>query len=160
WVDNLSIVTRTNPTPYVNSFAPRGRSAPTNGTIDILLTDITTQVNTNTIVLKLDGVTITPSITNDGAGDTFIHYVKPGGFALATTHSVSVTFSDNAIPTPNALNWNYDFTTVSPPPVIPTSVDVFLDGFESYVGNSSILDKNYNGSNATISGPDPNYATN
>jgi hypothetical protein len=160
WVDNLNIVTRTSPAPFVNSFAPIGRAVATNSAIDIVLTDNTTQVNTNTIVLKLDGATVTPTITVNDTGDTFLHYNKPGGFALNSTHEVSVVFSDNASPTPQQITWGYTFTTVPPPPVVPTSVVVFSDGFESYVGNSSILDKNYNGSNATIVGPAPNIATN
>src|SRR5439155_22833441 len=65
----------------------------------------------------------------------------------ASTHSVSLAFSDNAF-TPNQLHWQYSFTTIAPPPVVPTTKDVFTDNFESYIsgaGDSSALDKNLAG---------------
>jgi hypothetical protein len=147
WLDNLSIVTRTNATPYVNSFLPIGRAVATNSPIDIVLTDNGTQVRTNTIVLKLDGVTVSGSITTNGAGDTFIHYIKPGGFALNSTHAVGVTFSNNAV-APQQFAWQYSFTVVPPPPFVPTTVDVFKDSFETYIqapGDDGALDKNLSG---------------
>jgi hypothetical protein len=160
WIDDLSIVTYTNGTPFVNSFLPQGRVVATNSTIDIVLTDNTTQVKTNTIVLKLDGTTVSPAITQDGSGDTVIHYAKPGGFVLGSTHSVSLTYSDSATPTPQHFSWAYTFSIVAPPPVLPTTKVVFSDSFENYVGNTSVLDKNYNGSNGSITGPAPNQAPN
>ena len=152
FLDNLSLVTYTNGTPYVNSFLPQGRAVATNSPIDIVLTDNTTQVNTNTIVLTLDGITVSPSITTNGTGDTFIHYVKPGGFASSSTHSVGVTFSDNAS---QPFSWQYGFTTVAPPPVVKTFVDVFNDSFETYASASTAtvpLDKNGVGANAAPNG--------
>jgi hypothetical protein len=152
WVDNLSIATLTNAEPYVNSFAPRGRAVATTSPIDIVLTDNTTQVDTNKIVLKLDGAAVSATITADGGGDTFIHYAKPGGFALLSTHSVSVTFADNATPKPQTNSWAYEFTTV-PPNFIPGAyVTVFSDGFESYASGNTPLDKNYAGANAAPNG--------
>ncbi len=114
WVDNLSITTLTNAQPYVNSFAPRGRAVATSGLLDIILTDDTTQVNTNKIVLKLDGAAVSSTIITNGEGDTIVHYAKPGGFALLSTHTVSVSFVDNATPTPHTNIWAYEFTTVPP----------------------------------------------
>jgi hypothetical protein len=152
WVDNLSITTLTNGQPYVNSFAPRGRAVATSGSIDIILTDNVTQVDTNKIVLKLDGATVAATITTDDGGDTLIHYVKPGGFALLSTHSVSVSFADNATPTPQTNSAAYSFTTV-PPNFIPAAyVTVFSDGFEAYVSGNTPLDKNYAGGNAAPNG--------
>jgi hypothetical protein len=152
WVDNLSITTLTNAQPYVNSFAPRGRAVATSSAIDIILTDNTTQVNTNKIVLKLDGAAVPSTITTDGAGDTIVHYAKPGGFALLSTHTVSVTFADNATPTPQTNSFHYEFTTV-PPNFIPGAyVTVFADDFESYVSGNTPLDKNYAAGNAAPNG--------
>ena len=152
--DNLSIITHTNGTPFVNSFLPQGRAAATNSPIDIVLTDNGTQVNTNTIVLKLDGATVSASITTNGSGDgnTYIHYVKPGGFALGSTHSVSVAFSDNATPTPQSYSWAYGFSTPAPPPIIATTKVIFSEDFESYVGNGARLDKNYGDPNSAPNG--------
>jgi hypothetical protein len=152
WVDNLSITTLTNAQPYVNSFAPQGRAVATTSPIDIMLTDNTTQVDKNKIVLKLDGTAVAATITTDGAGDTFIHYAKPGGFALLSTHTVSVTFADNTTPTPQTNSWAYSFTTV-PPNFIPGAyVTVFSDDFERYVSGNTPLDMNYAGANADVNG--------
>src|ERR1017187_3041149 len=154
WVDNLNITTFTNGTPYVNSFAPRGRAVATNSPVDIVLTDHTTQVDTNSIVLQVNGSTVTPTITTNGTGNTFIHYVKPGGFALGSTPTVSLTFSNNAAPTAQNFTWQYSFTTV-PPPAVTTYVDVFNDSFETYASAATAtvgLDKNAAGPNAALNG--------
>jgi hypothetical protein len=92
FMDDLNIVTRTNSAPFVNSYAPRGRQAAPSSSIDIALTDFSTQVNTNTIVLKLDGGPVSPIITQDGAGNTSIHFA-PGVLAASSHHSVSLTFA-------------------------------------------------------------------
>ena len=152
WVDNLSIKTLTNAQPYVNSFAPQGRAVATTSTIDIVLTDYSTQVDTNKLVLKLDGAAVSGSITTNGTGDTILHYVKPGGFALFSTHTVGVIFADNAAPTPNTNSWTYQFTTVPPNFVPGAYVTVFSDGFESYASANAPLDKNYAGANAAPNG--------
>lgn len=153
WIDNLSITTLTNAQPYVNSFAPIGRAVPTASSIDIVLTDDNTQVNANAITLKLDGSIVVPAVTTDGAGNTSLRYVKPGGFALLSTHTVTVTFADNATPTPHTNSWTYQFTTV-PPNFIPGAyVTIFADGFENYVSGNSPLDMNYaSGPNASANG--------
>ncbi len=85
FIDDLSITTRTNAGPFVQSFAPQGRRVQTNGTIDIILTDATTHVNTNSIMLKLDDATV-------------------------STHTVSLAFADDATPTPQTNTWQYSFT--------------------------------------------------
>jgi hypothetical protein len=153
WMDNLSITTLTNAQPYVNSFAPRGRAVATSSTIDIILTDDATQVNTNKIVLKLDGAPVSSTITTNGGGDTIVHYAKPGGLALLSTHTVSVTFADNAMPTPQTNSLNYEFTTVPPNFVPGAYVTVFADDFERYVSGNTPLDMNYAaGANASANG--------
>jgi hypothetical protein len=152
WMDNLSITTLTNAQPFVNSFAPRGRAVATSSSIDIVLTDNTTQVDTNRIVLKLDGATVSSTITANGAGDTIVHYAKPGGFALLSTYTVSVTFADNATPTPQTNSLHYEFTTVPPNFVPGAYVTVFADDFESYVSGNTPLDKNYAAGNAAPNG--------
>ena len=152
WIDNLSITTSTIGQPYLNSFAPQGSAVATNSPIDIVLTDNTTQVDTNKIVLKLDGAIVPPSITQDGAGDTFIHYAKPGGFRLASTHTVSVTFSDNATTIPHTNTWAYGFAVVPPNFVPGAYVAILSDGFENYVSGNTPLDMNYAAANANANG--------
>jgi hypothetical protein len=137
FIDNLNIVTRTNPAPYINTFAPRGRQVAASRAVDILLTDYSTQVNTNTIVLKLDGGTVSPTITQDGSGATTIHFAPASPFAASSQHSVTVTFADNASPTPQTQTFDWQFTVAES---IPTDfVTVFSDGFESYAAGA--LDK-------------------
>src|ERR1035437_4949053 len=62
WIDNLSINTRTAAAAYVASFAPQTRRTQPNDPLDIVLTDSTTHVTLGSIVLKLDGATVVPSI--------------------------------------------------------------------------------------------------
>jgi hypothetical protein len=160
FVDDLSIVTLTNAQPYVQSFAPSGRQVPTNSTIDIVLTDDVTQVNTNSIVLRFDGTIVSPGIITNGTGDTFIDYAP--ALSLGSTHAVSLAFADNATPTPNTNILRYRFTVNAPPPILPDFVTVFSDGFETYVSGDAPLDKNFatgnpapNGSGNPWFGPAP-----
>jgi Bacterial lectin len=143
WLDNLTIITRTNGAPFVNSFLPQGSAAVTNSPFDIVLTDNTTQVNTNTIALKLNGITVSPTITQNGTGDTFIHYVKPTSLGFGSNYDVTLTYSDNASPTPQQFTWKYSFQTLPPPPPPPAPVTIFSDDFEHY--NLDGLDKDLSG---------------
>lgn len=171
WVDNLSIITQTNAAAFVNTFGPQGRGLAsndalgfaTNSTIDIVLTDNTTQVNTNSISLMLDGTSISPVITTNGSGNTFVHYAPPAPFAYSSTHSVSLVFMDNATPTPQTNALQYSFLVADPAFVPGAYVTVFSDGFESYVAGGAELDKNDplganaapNGSGNPWFGPNP-----
>ncbi len=145
FIDNLRIVTRTSAGAFVQSFAPQGRRVSPSSPIDILLDDLTTQVNSSSIVLKVDGATVSPGI---GTGsETSVHFAPASNFGYYTTHSVSLTFSDNATPTPQTTTLDYSFT------VTPEFVPVFSDGFESYTGGVSPLDMNYaTGPNASANG--------
>ncbi|HZM06061.1 MAG TPA: hypothetical protein VFC44_23925 [Candidatus Saccharimonadales bacterium] len=161
FIDALNIATQTNAAPYVLSYAPLSRTATfgapvqyaqTNSTIDIVLTNNTTAVNTNTIAVKLDGLAISPRISQDTNGDTFVHYAPLGGFAYSSTHTVNLAFADNSSPTPRTNHWQYGFTVIAPPFVLPGYVTVFSDGFEAYVSGAVPLDKNYAGANAAPNG--------
>ncbi|HVM50392.1 MAG TPA: hypothetical protein VMU04_20365 [Candidatus Acidoferrum sp.] len=155
FIDNLSIITQTNASAYVQSFLPQGRKVPTNSAIDIVLTDNTTQVDTNTIALQLDGATVVPTITQDGASNTFIHFAPPTAFGYSSTHSVSLVFADNAALAPNTNTLQYGFTVVgaAPAPDLRIYTALFTEDFESYVGSTAPLDKNYaSGANAAANG--------
>jgi hypothetical protein len=153
WVDNLSITTQTSPAAFVSTFGPQGRRvAPNdavgfapNSAIDIVLTDDVTQVNTNSISLTLDGVSVSASITTNGSGETIVHYAPPGPFAYSSTHAVSLTFADNATLTPQTNTLQYAFLVEDPPFVPGNYVTVFSDGFETYVSGDAALDKNLAG---------------
>ena len=153
--DNLSIVTSTNAAPYVQSFAPCGRNVQTNSAIDIVLTDSLTKVDTKSIALTLDGVSISPSVTTNGSGETRLHFVPPAGFAFSSAHSVSLAFADNAAPAPQPFTWQYSFRVAQPPFVPGGYVTMFADDFESYALGA--LDKN---PMYWVAGNGPNYAPN
>ena len=146
WIDNLSINTRTAAAAYVASFAPQTRRTQPNDPLDIVLTDSTTHVTLGSIVLKLDGATVVPSIQANTPlpGQTTIHYAPPANFDYYTTHAVTLTFADDASPTHNTTTLDYEFTVVAQYAVI------FADGFESY--NAGSLDQN--------DGSGPNQAPN
>jgi Bacterial lectin len=131
FIDNLNIATRTAAAPYISTFAPRGRQVPSNGALDIVLTDNNTQVDTGSVVLLLDGVSKTPTITPDGSGHTTIHFAPSSAFAASSQHTVSLTFADNASPTPQSQTFSWNFTVAE---ALPTDfVTVFSEGFESQV---------------------------
>jgi hypothetical protein len=153
FIDNLNIVTRTTWTPFINSFAPRGRQVQPNSSLDVMLTDFYSFINvdTNTIVLKLDGQAVSPKITQqidqNLITNTTVHFAPASGFAAGSTHSVSIAFADNSTPA-QSQSFSWQFTTAE---TMPTNfVTVFSDGFESY--KAGYLDKNLDG--------DPNYAPN
>jgi hypothetical protein len=145
FIDDLRIVTHTTYNPFVNSFAPRGRQVQPNDAINVVLTDVGTQVVPGTVALTLDGVVVSASTTQDGFGNTLIHFAPASPFATNSKHSVSLTFSDNAS-TPQTFSWQFTVAEA-----LPTNfVTVFTDGFEAY--QDGYLDKNLVG--------DPNYAPN
>src|SRR5205807_8900754 len=82
FIDNLSIVTRTNAQAFVDYFYPIGRSARADAPLNIVITDNGTAVAPSSIVLKLDGTIVTPSVTQS-APNTTISYTNPGLFASA-----------------------------------------------------------------------------
>jgi hypothetical protein len=137
WIDNLSIVTKTNTAAFVRSFAPTGRWTQPASTIDITITNDNTTVSSSGVALQLDGATVTPTVTTAN-GQTLIHYAPASAFGPFTSHSVSLVFADNASPTPNTNTLQYTFS-------IPATsyVTVFSDGFETY--NLGALDKNLSG---------------
>jgi hypothetical protein len=148
FIDDLSIATRTSAAPFIRSFGPRGRQVAANAALDIVLTDYNTHLNTNTITLTLDGSSVTPAITQDGLGSTIMHFTPTSPFAAASQHSASLTFADNASPTPQSQDFAWQFTVGE---AVPTSfVTVFADNFDSYA--EGYADKQLNG--------DPNYAPN
>lgn len=155
FIDNLSIATDTAAAPYVQSFAPRGRQAPAESAIQIVLTDSGTAVDTNSIVLTLDGVVVSPSIATNGAGDTLIGFVPPGGFAFSSYHAVSVAFADNSAPAPQQFGWQYSFTVAAAPFIPGRYVTIFADDFESYALGALDKDPMY-----WVAGNGPNFAPN
>jgi hypothetical protein len=122
-IDNLSITTVTNQGPFVDYYSPVGRTVRPDAPIQILLTDFNTQVNTNTVILQLDGTPIVPTVLTQAPPQTTILYIPPPSAYLAqgSSHTVSLTFADNSTPTPitNTLQWGF---TVATFPSLPTNL--------------------------------------
>ena len=167
WVDNhfiddLNIATRTNAMPYIRTFAPAGRKVQPGKSIDITITNYSTALDPSTVVLTLDGVTRTPTITPDGLGNTTIHYAPSSAFAPSSQHTVSLTFADNSVPA-QTETFSWGFTAGE---ALPTNfVTVFKEGFETYargyLDKNLVSDPNYgpNGSGNPWFGPYPeNYS--
>ena len=146
WLDNLNIVTQTTTNAFVRSFAPTGRWTDPASTIDIIVTNDNTAVNSGSVVLQLDGATVIPTITT-ASGQTHIHYAPLSAFGPFTSHSVSLVFADNASPTPNTTTLQYGFSIPA-----ATYATLFSDDFESYTAGGIPLDKNTAGANAAPNG--------
>jgi hypothetical protein len=112
-IDNLSITTLTNQAAFVDYYFPTGRRVRPDAPIQILLTDFVTAVNTNTIVLKVDGSQVVPTIVTQAPPQTTIQYTPPANFASGSSHKVSLTFADNSTPTPITTTQQWDFTVVT-----------------------------------------------
>jgi hypothetical protein len=92
WIDDLQITTYPpSTTPTITGFTgtPLG--------VIIRVTDATTVLNTNSITLSFDGTAITPQISKSG-NVTTIRYSSSSVFATGSTHTASITFSDNGSP--------------------------------------------------------------
>ncbi|PWU14452.1 MAG: hypothetical protein C5B50_17275 [Verrucomicrobia bacterium] len=120
-VDNLGLTT----TPVANpQFRPASFS-PTNTNIrpDPLLiaqmwNGYSTQVNTNTIQMRLNGTLVTPRITQtNNAADVYavttVQYQVPPSLAPGSSNTVVITFSDNNTPTPNSFTTNFSFVVAN-----------------------------------------------
>ena len=122
-IDNLSITTVTNQGPFVDYYSPVGRTVRPDAPIQILLTDFNTQVDTNTVILKLDGTPMVPTVLTQAPPQTTIRYIPPPSAYLAqgSSHTVSLTFADNSTPTPitNTLQWSFTVATFA---TLPTNL--------------------------------------
>ncbi|HWH71304.1 MAG TPA: hypothetical protein VNT26_18110, partial [Candidatus Sulfotelmatobacter sp.] len=121
WFDNLSITTiaDTKAAAYVDYYYPTGRRVRADAPIYVELSDyfnyytaINSQVNPSSIVLQVDGTTVSPTFTG-AASKTAVRYQPPAIFASGSTHTVSLSFADNAMPTPNTTRQEWSFTVDS-----------------------------------------------
>ncbi|MBU6402704.1 MAG: hypothetical protein KGS61_20475, partial [Verrucomicrobia bacterium] len=79
--------------------------------IQAILVDGETAIDTSTIKLTLDGVSVTPTVTKNGTNTT-VYYKPTAPLSNASTnniHSVSLTFLDRT------LNWNFQVGTIPTP---------------------------------------------
>ncbi len=109
WIDNLSIQTSTSAAAFLDYYAPIGRNVRGDAPIAVVLTDTNTAVVPGTISVQFDGSAVVPVIT-PSAPTTTVTYTPPALLASGSSHTVSITFSDNASPTPNTTTWQWAFT--------------------------------------------------
>ena len=121
WIDDVSITTFTNLGPFVDSWYPLGSAVGPNAPISLLLSDYYTSVDTNTIVLKLDGLPVVPTVLTQAPPQTAVQYTPPTVFAAGSSHTVSLSFADNSTPTAVTQTWQYGFT-VADFPTLPTNL--------------------------------------
>jgi hypothetical protein len=133
-VDNLSITTQTTPAAFLDYFYPIGRNVRADAPINIVLTDNNTTVNPSSVVLKLDGTVVTPTVVATSPNTT-VTYQPPAIFTSGSSHTVSIVFTDNATPTPNTTSFQYEFAVAAysalPPAlaVDPSFVNLSAPGF-------------------------------
>ncbi|HWQ91890.1 MAG TPA: PA14 domain-containing protein, partial [Clostridia bacterium] len=112
FIDDLSITTATAPAAYLEFYYPAGNAVRADSPIAVVLSDWGTTVNPAKIVLQVDGVTVSPLITQS-APDTVVRYVPPAILASGSSHTVSITYADDASPTPATNTWSYGFTVAA-----------------------------------------------
>ena len=84
-------------------------------------------VNTASISLKIDSVTVTPTITTE-QGTTRVSYTPPSAFAASSVHTVRIDFTDDG-PTPVAYTRTWSFTVIDSSgfPVLPAEQALPMD---------------------------------
>ena len=97
--------------PAVVSTAPAGGSVRPDAAIKIVLQDGSTQVDTGSLMLTVDGVPAIPTFNRTG-GTTTIDFDPPGLLAPASAHSVQLIFADNGV-TPTIQTNQFSFSVSS-----------------------------------------------
>jgi len=99
--------------PSVSSVAPTPGYTGVSGlpTITATIQDADTAVVTSSVVLKLDGTQV-PASVNKVTNITTVTYAVTNILAAASTHTVSLAFTDNSSP-PDQLGTNWSFTVIN-----------------------------------------------
>lgn len=101
----LTIVAPSSSFPRVLSVSPADGTSnrPPAVVFTASITNGSVQVATNTVVLRYDGVAVTPAIAEQ-AGLVTVSYGVPGLAAAGSTHTFELTFDDNASPANHYTN--------------------------------------------------------
>jgi hypothetical protein len=122
-------------------------SASTTGAISVQVTDGSIPVNTNTIVFKVDGNTITPTSVSKSVNITTISYTPGSPLSWDVLHTAQVTIADN-----NSVTYtnSWSFTTafqslpsVLPGPIVASNQEV---GIVIFSTNDAWMGANYGAS--------------
>jgi hypothetical protein len=103
--DLLQIVS--DPVTFSSAFPANGSYSAVRTNVSLLAVDGANPVNTNTIVLKVDGNVVTPGISK-AAGIATISYVPGSPLSVGALHMASVTLADSQ---GNSFTNTWSFTT-------------------------------------------------
>jgi hypothetical protein len=119
-------------------------SASTTGAISVQVTDGSIPVNTNSIVFKVDGNTVTPTSVSKSVNITTISYTPGSPLSWEALHAAQVTIADN-----NSVSYTntWSFTTayqslpsVLPGPIVASNQEV---GIVIFSTNDAWMGANY-----------------
>ena len=137
WVDNLGVTTSPMLLPYVLSDSPTGANVRPDPIIIVQLHDGAAILNTNSIQMKLNAVSVTPIITQTGAVTT-VQYASPP-LPSGSSNAVVVTFADSSGSPVNQTN-QFGFV-VAAYPTLPAgyaaTVDTTKPGFTERIFQGS-----------------------
>ena len=122
--------------PYVRAVEPtpgQEQVPPDNNVGGQIVDGVTKQVNTNSIRLVVDGLTVSPSITKTGSV-TYVAYQPSPLLTSGKAITWTISFSDNAVP-PASYSNSFPFTVLAYSPIPtnfatpPGTVDLTKPGF-------------------------------
>ncbi|MHC1765597.1 MAG: hypothetical protein AB9869_15055 [Verrucomicrobiia bacterium] len=151
WVDDLSITTSTGPStapkgPLVTAVSPSGTGASPESIITLTVQDFSTQLDPNSIQLKLNDAAVTPSVSKEGEVTT-ITYDPPQLFASQSVNTIELVYADNGTPPVRSTN-TYEFAVANYSNVVLPE-PLFLETFDSAEPGS--LPAGWTETNATTS---------
>ena len=142
WLENLGITTVPVTLPYVQSFAPTGPNVRPDPVITVELYDaFAAQVDSSTITMKVNGATVTPTITLSSPLTTVQYAVPP--LPSGSSNSVVVTFADNS-GSPVTQTNQFGFV-VNTYPTIPPSYRATAD-----TSQPGFTERTFQGGTATV----------
>jgi hypothetical protein len=109
----LQVVTKNPPYPSYLSPAPGFIGASALPLLAATITDADTAVVTNTVTLAFDGSPVAASVSKTN-NITQVAYATTNLLAPASTHTVTLSFSDNNVP-PNNITTNWSFVVLNYP---------------------------------------------
>jgi hypothetical protein len=93
--------------PFVTSASPLGGGARADAPVRITLQDGVAQVNLSSIVVRVDGATVTPTVSKSGNVTTIV-YESPTVFSAGSSHTVELSYTDTAAPhVPGSFSFSF-----------------------------------------------------
>lgn len=111
-VDDLEITTQTAPRAFVDTFGPNGDDASPSPLIEVRLKNFGTDVNPNSIHLRLDDKLVEAEVSEARRHETRISYEPETLLAPGSIHRVAIDFEDFGYP-PVTNRFSYEFKVSS-----------------------------------------------